>query len=148
MVKAGCLNTVDEVYGLHNIPFFDEGDIRVKAGADWAQAALLKITVYGKGGHGSTPHKIIDPISCAMQIFEALHTIKSRNIDSKQNVVINIGNVQSGSIYNVFPDEAFMQGTIRSFDKPTQEKIIERIEGISINMAKAMNCTVDLDIER
>lgn len=110
MVKEGCLKGVQEVYGIHNIPYFDEGDIRVRPGADWAQASILKIKITGQGGHGSTPHKLVDPISCAMQVFEALHTIKSRNVDSAQNVVINIGKVKSGSIYNVFPDEAIIEG--------------------------------------
>ena len=56
MVDEGCMNSVDEVYGLHNIPNFDEGDIRVRSGTDWAQASIVKIKITGKGGHGSTPH--------------------------------------------------------------------------------------------
>ena len=116
MVEQGALKTVDEVYGIHNIPFFDEGDIRVRPGADWAQASIVRIKIFGKGGHGSTPHKIIDPISCAMQVFDALHTIRSRNIDSRKNFVLNIGHVEAGTIYNVFPDSAFMEGQIKCFD--------------------------------
>ena len=93
MVKQGALNSVDEVYGIHNVPFFDEGDIRCKPGTDWAESCIVKIKTIGKGGHGSTPHKIIDPISCAMQIFDSLHTIRSRNVDSRKNFVLNIGHI-------------------------------------------------------
>ena len=60
---------------------------------DSSQTSIIKIKLTGKGGHGSTPHKIIDPISGAMQVFEALHTIMSRNIDSSKDVVIMIGRV-------------------------------------------------------
>ena len=148
MIKEGCLNGVDEVYGLHNVPNYDEGDIRICSGPIMAAVVIVKITVKGQGGHGSTPHKVKDPITCAARLYNALHTIKSRNISNRADCVFTICNFSAGHRFNVFPDEAFMQGTIRSFDKPTQERIIERIEGISVNMAKAMNCTVDLDIER
>ena len=145
MVKEGCLNTVDEVYGLHNIPMFDEGDIRIKSGADWAQASIVKIKVIGQGGHGSTPHKIIDPISCAMQINEALNTIKSRNLDSRLNTTFTICHIESGSIYNVFPDEAIMEGMFKSFNDETHDYIYKRIREISENIAKAMDCKCEVD---
>ena len=83
MVKENCMVGVDEVYGFHNIPNFDEGDIRVCAGAFFAAVTYVKIRVIGRGGHGSTPYKLIDCISGANAIYSALHTIKSRNIDSK-----------------------------------------------------------------
>ena len=71
------------MYGLHNIPNFDEGDIRVCPGAFFAAVSVVTIKVKGQGGHGSTPHKLVDPITAANAIFQALHTIKSRNIDNK-----------------------------------------------------------------
>jgi len=69
MVKEGCLEGVDEVYGLHNFPNFDEGDIRVCDGGFFAGIICVKITVKGQGGHGSSPHKIVDPIAAANQIY-------------------------------------------------------------------------------
>lgn len=65
MIKEGCLDGVDEVYGFHNIPNFDEGDIRVCEGGFFAAVTIIRIKVIGRGGHGSTPHKVIDPIACA-----------------------------------------------------------------------------------
>ena len=83
MVREGCMKGVDEVYGFHNIPNFDEGDIRVCVGGFFAAVTVVKIRVIGRGGHGSTPYKLTDCISAANAIYQALHTIKSRNIDSK-----------------------------------------------------------------
>lgn len=59
------MKNVDEVYGFHNIPNFDEGDVRVCSGPFFASATILKIKVIGKGGHGSTPQKLVDPIAAA-----------------------------------------------------------------------------------
>ena len=116
MVKEKCLNGVDEVYGLHNVPNFDEGDIRVRKGPCMAARTIVKITVNGQGGHGSTPHKIRDPITAAGKIYQALHTIKSRNISNRADCVFTICHFKAGHTYNVFPDSAYMEGTIRSYD--------------------------------
>ena len=58
MVKEGCLEGVDEVYGYHTIPNFHEGDIRVVDGAIMAATSIVRITIKGQGGHGSVPHMI------------------------------------------------------------------------------------------
>ena len=69
MVQQGCLKEVDEVYGFHNIPNFDEGDIRVCSGPFFDSATIQKIRVIRKCGHGSTTHKLVDPIAAANQIY-------------------------------------------------------------------------------
>ena len=131
MMKEGCLDGVDEVYGFHNLPIFDEGDIRVCSGGFFAASTVVKIKIIGQGGHGSTPHKLTDPIAGANAVYSALHTIASRNIDSRENFVFTICNVQAGHTYNVFPDEAMMEGSIRAYSRDVQEKVISRIEKIS-----------------
>ena len=148
MIKEGCLNDVDEVYGLHNVPNWDEGDIRVVAGPIMAAAVIVKIKVKGKGGCGSAPHEVKDPIVAAARLYNALHTIKSRSICNRADCVFTICHFETGEKFDSFPDEAFMEGTIRSYDWPTQERIIQRIECICDNTAKAMECEVEYDIER
>ena len=71
MINDGCLDGVDEVYGFHNIPNFTEGDIRVIAGGGAVMAASthVKITIKGKGGHGSLPHKINDVITAGAAVL-------------------------------------------------------------------------------
>ena len=68
MIKENCLDNIDEIYALHHVPQFDEGDIRVCEGAILAATTIVKITVTGKGGHASTPDKLRDPISAAAMI--------------------------------------------------------------------------------
>jgi hippurate hydrolase len=90
MIKEGCLDGVDEVYGYHNIPNFEEGDIRVCEGPIMAKVTTVKIKVIGQGGHGSVPHMIKDVISAGAAILNALHTVKSRCIDSKENFIFTL----------------------------------------------------------
>jgi len=84
MIEEGCLNNIDEVYGFHNIPNFDEGDIRVIDGGIFAESTSFIIKVFGQGGHGSAPHACVrDPITAATAIINSLHSVKSRNTDFK-----------------------------------------------------------------
>ena len=80
MIKEGCLEDIDEVYALHNIPNFDEGDIRICEGPILAGFTLIKIIIKGKGGHNQTPS---DPIDAATALQVALASIVSCNIDSQ-----------------------------------------------------------------
>jgi hippurate hydrolase len=137
---------VDEIYGYHNIPNFDEGDIRVCEGPFFAKVTQVEILVTGRGGHGSTPHKLQDPITAAAMVHTALHTIKSRNIDNRENIVFTITKFQSGHTYNVFPDTAVMTGTIRSYNDKTLELVKQRIVEISENTAAAHGCKAECKI--
>ena len=146
MIKEGCLDGVDEVYGYHNIPNFDEGDIRVCEGPIFASVTIVKIKITGQGGHGSVPHKIEDPITAASAVHQALLTIASRNIDSRENIVLSICQIDSGHTYNVYPDTADLKGTIRSFHKPTLAKMKKRINTICKRIAEAHDCTAEVDL--
>ena len=87
MIKEGCLEGVDEVYGIHNIPQFPEGEIRVCEGPFFAGTTVVKITIDGTGGHGSLPHLCASPLSAASQVLAGLHTIKSSGINATENFV-------------------------------------------------------------
>ena len=79
-------------------------------------------------------------------IHTALHSIKSRNIDSRKNIVLSICKIESGHTYNVFPDEAIMQGTIRSYDDEILQKMKDRINQICTSIAAAYECEADVNI--
>ena len=146
MVEEGCMKGIEEVYGYHNMPQFDEGDIRVCEGPFFACVSRVKITVHGQGGHGSVPHKLRDPITAATMIHTALNAIKSRSIDSRANIVFTICQLHSGHTFNVFPDSAWMEGTIRSFDDDSLAKMTKRIREIATSIAEGYECTADVDI--
>ena len=146
MIEEGCLENIDEVYGYHNIPNFDEGDIRVCKDGFFAGGTLVKITVKGQGGHGSAPHKLHDTITAATMVLLALNSIQSRDIDSRQNFVFTICHFQSGQTFNVFPESAFMEFTIRYYDKETLKKIKQRIISISQSVAEGLGCVAEVDI--
>ena len=79
-------------------------------------------------------------------VHTALNSIKARNIDSRKNIVFTICSINAGHTYNVFPDDAKMTGTIRSYDEESLDKMKERITSICENVAEGFMCNAEVDI--
>jgi len=147
MLQAGCLEGVDEVYGMHNWPTSPVGTMRVKAGALMAHVAEFTIKVIGKGTHGSQPQSGIDPVLAASAIVLALQSIVSRSLHSKDSAVVSVTMFHSGEVSNVIPDMAVLSGTIRDFDGKVFETIVSRLRAIATSTAAAYGATAEVDIE-
>ena len=116
-------------------------------GISMASCEQYYITVKGKGGHGSTPHLAIDPITAAAQIHMALQEINSREIDGKDFGVFTTCKVRAGETSNVIPEIVEMWGTIRTVD-PTGvmgDYIRKRIEEIAKGVGGALRCDVTVE---
>ena len=116
-------------------------------GISAASCEQYHITVTGKGGHGSTPHLAIDPITAAAQIHLAMQEINSRELDPNAFGVFTTCKFQAGNTSNVIPNSAEMWGTIRTTD-PTEavnKQIKIRMEEIAKGIGAAMRCDVDVE---
>ncbi|MBC2579737.1 M20 family metallopeptidase [Clostridium sp. DJ247] len=132
VINSGVLENpkVDAVIGAHVWPSIPAGKIGIKAGSLMAATDNFKIIIQGKGGHGGQPHKCIDPIAVACEIYMALQTVISRKVDPLEPVVITIGKFNSGLAHNVIPDRAELEGTIRTLTHEVRAKIPSIMESI------------------
>ncbi|MEN3011680.1 amidohydrolase [Dictyoglomus thermophilum] len=149
MIKEGILENpyVDKVYALHLANHIPIGKIGIRKGLFCAQADAFTIKVKGKGGHGSAPDKCIDPLIISTYIVQALQEIPAREIDPYTPFVLSVCKIQSGNAFNIIPEEAEIQGTVRSFDKNLAESVAKRIEKISQNIAEAFRGKVELEYQ-
>ncbi len=149
MIKEGILENpyVDKVYALHLANHLPVGKIAIRKGFFCAQADAFTIKVKGKGGHGSAPDKCIDPIIISTHIVQALQEIPSREIDPHTPFVLSICKIQSGNTFNVIPEDAEIEGTVRSFDKNLAEIVSKRIETIAKNIAEAFRGEAEIEYQ-
>ena len=119
------------------IPALDVGKIGIRDGAFFASADEFRLTVRGRGGHGAMPDRAIDPIAAAAQIVSSLQSIVSREIAPKDPAVVTVGRFTSGTTFNVIPDEAILEGTIRCFDAAVRKSMPERLERIISGLCAA-----------
>ncbi len=136
----------DEIYGLHNAPNLDPGQIQVFPGPAMAGADFFDIKITGKGSHGAMPHMGRDPVVAALTLAGALQTIVSRNADPREAAVLSITKVHAGSAYNVIPEEAELAGTIRTFSSETGELVRARMREIAAGIGATFGVTVTVDI--
>lgn len=136
----------DEIYGLHNAPNLDHGQIAVFPGPAMAGADFFDIKITGRGSHGAMPHMGNDPVVVALSLGAALQTIVSRNADPREAAVLSITQIHAGSAYNVIPNQVALAGTIRTFSPETATLVRERMREIAAGMAQSFGVQIDVDI--
>ncbi len=144
MIEDGCLEGVDAIFGTHLWSPFPTGSIYISPGPITATADRFKVTIYGQGGHGAEPHTSKDSLVIASEIVSLLQTVTSRRIDPMEAAVLTIGKFKAGEAFNIIPDKAFLEGTVRTFESEIQEQIIEEIERIVQGVCLANNCQYEL----
>lgn len=150
MIKEGVMDNpkVDVIFGLHISSIIPAGDIQYKSGSFMASSDWFTIKVKGKSSHGSQPWTSIDPIAVSAQIIEGLQNIVSRQMElTKAPIVITVGKIHSGVRANIIPEEAMMEGTIRTLDSKMQEDVHVRIKRTAEKIAEASNATAEVFID-
>lgn len=146
MIEDGALENphVDRCFALHVFSGLDVGKIGVRDGAFFASSDEFHLWIRGKGGHGAMPERAIDPIVAGAHFVTMLQTIVSREIAPKDPAVFTVGKFHAGSTFNVIPNEAEMEGTVRSFDRDVRASMPERMERILGGLAQAMRIEFEL----
>lgn len=139
---------IDAIFGGHVWIDLPAGFISVEEGPRMAASSIFNIKVTGKQGHGAQPHQAVDAVVVASAIVLNLQTVVSRNVSALDSVVVTIGNIHSGTEWNVIPGEATMGGTVRFFDPHQEEYIVDSIRRIVEYTAAAYGATAELHYEK
>jgi amidohydrolase len=150
MIRDGVLDDPkpDGAFGLHVWQDLPVGLVGVTPGPWMAAVDEITVTVRGRGAHGAMPQASVDPVVCLAQIVTALQTIASRNVDPFQQVVVSVTQLRAGTAFNIIPETAWMNGTIRVFDGALWAKLPGMFERIVNGVAQAHGCTAEILYER
>ena len=150
MVDEGILERFDigEVYALHNNPGVPFGEFVTTAGPIMAAVDTFHIHIDGVGGHGAYPQDTKDPIVATLGICNAIQTIVSRNHRSLDDLVVSVTQIHTGSADNIIPDNAYINGTVRTFDPVVQDMVEKRLTEIVAGQAASYGVTARLTYER
>ena len=146
MIEDGVMQNpkVDYVFGLHIDGDEESGVLAYRGGPVMAAPDTFKITITGKGGHGSAPHRTIDPVYVAAQLIIAVQGLSGRMIDPIQPFVITIGAVHSGTKDNIIPDDAVLDGTIRTLDEATRKHAKTKLLEVASGVARAYGASAEV----
>jgi amidohydrolase len=138
----------DAAFGLHVWQDLDLGQVGVTPGPFMAAVDEFTVTVRGVGAHAAMPHFGVDPIVCLAHVVTALQTIASRTTDPFKEVVVSVTQFKAGTAFNIIPESAWMNGTIRVFDDALWKELPGRFERIVRGVCQAMGCEVDIKYQR
>lgn len=148
MVRAGVMEGVDEIYGIHLSSNYPTGKFGVVSGALTSATDRFDIKVIGKGGHSSMPEQCVDPIVAAAQIVMGLQNILSRRISAYETAVLSVCQIHGGDAYNIIPGEVTITGSVRTFSKELRSRMPEMIKEISGGIAASMGAECEVSYEK
>jgi amidohydrolase len=148
MIDDGCLEGVNEIYGIHLWNYSEFGEIGSIPGTILAATDSLNFIVEGIAGHGAMPQGTVDAIVVSANLINALQTIVSRNVDPLQNAVVTIGTIHGGDNHNVIASSVKMDGTIRTFSEEIRALIRKRIRQITKGIESSFGGTIEVKIEK
>ncbi|CAL8576168.1 hypothetical protein XPA_002060 [Xanthoria parietina] len=149
MVDDGLYDKIpvpDVVLGQHVMPR-KTSYVGSRMGNIMSEADSFKITLYGRGGHGSMPHRTVDPVVMAVGVVTKLQTIVSREVDPDQFAVVTVGSLQAGQTENIISDRAEVRVNVRTQNHEVRNRVLASIRRIVKGECEASGATKEPLIE-
>ena len=140
MIADGLLTRFprpDAAVAMHVGNLLPAGKVGIVPGIYNTNADSLRLTIYGKGGHGAAPQTTIDPIVIAARTILALQTITSREVKPGEMAVVTVGYIHAGTKNNIIPDQAELGLTVRTRNAEVRKQVLAAIERITKAEAEA-----------
>lgn len=115
VLQTGILRNVSEFYGFHADPALKVGEVGIKEDGVMASVDRFRINVKGTGTHAATPHLGNNPITVLTSLISALQNFAVREIPPSQSYVVSFTHIDGGNTWNIIPETAFCEGTVRTF---------------------------------
>lgn len=145
MVEAGVLDGVDYVLGIHVMSTMPLGSVQYRPNAIQTGRANFKVTIKGKGGHGSMPHLANDAIVAGSYFVTSLQTIISRRISPFDNAVLTVGSFDGKGAPNIIKESVTLEGDVRIMSKEAREIVEKEFKNISNGIEKMFNVECDVN---
>ena len=149
MVDDGLLKRIphpDVALAQHALPGM-AGTVSTRSGPFMSAADSIRVTVYGRGGHGSMPQHAIDPVVLAAMIVVRLQAVVSREVAPGDTAVLTVGSLQAGTRSNVIPDHAVLELNMRSYSQQTRQHMLTAIQRIVRAESQASGSPRDPEFE-
>ncbi|MEU6561956.1 amidohydrolase [Nocardia nova] len=143
---VALLPTIDVAFGQHVLPA-PAGIVGTRGGPVLAAADSMRITVHGRGGHGSMPQATVDPVVLASMIVLRLQTVVAREVAPTETAVLTVGSIAAGTKSNVIADHAVLQLNVRSYSEATRTAILDAIRRIVTAECQASGSPKDPEFE-
>lgn len=148
MIKDGVLEDVDHVLGAHVMSTMEAGKVFYKEGFVQTGRAYFKLTVHGKGGHGSSPHMANDGIVAGANFVTTAQTVVSRRLSPFETGVVTIGSFDGKGQFNVIKDSIEIEGDVRALTDDTRDTIEKELTRLVEGLESTFGVTCDFEFNK
>ena len=148
MVATGLLNDVQLFLAGHTYPWYPAGTLGIRSGPVMASADRFSVRIRGKGCHAANPDMGIDPIPALGAVISAFQTVVSRRVNPFDGAVVSVTRVEAGNTWNVTPEAATLEGTVRAMTEAVRDGIRQSLEQLASDTARAYGCEAVFEYER
>lgn len=145
MIKAGALEGVDHIFGIHVMSNMETGKVFYRAGNTQTGRSYFKLKVQGKGGHGSSPHTANDAIVAASSFVMNVQTIVSRHINPFDTAVVTIGSFDGKGSFNVIKDAVTLEGDVRTMSDEGRAIVEEQVRQFAEGLETSFKVKSELE---
>jgi amidohydrolase len=142
----GSASPVTGAFAMHITSASPIGYVATRPGPCMASSDTMRILVTGRGGHGSEPHRALDPIPIACEIVQALQTMVTRRIDVFDPTIVTVTKIVAGTTTNVIPETAEIIGTVRAVSERTRKRVHDGVRRVAEGVAAAHEADVDVEV--
>ena len=143
VLAAGVLDDVQRYLAIHSYPGFPAGTLGIKEGPVMAAVDRFSVTLRGKGAHAAQPQKGTDVIVAQAALIQSLQSLVSRTIDPFDPTVLSVTHVSAGNTWNVLPETAFLEGTVRTLSETARKQLAAGLQRMAAEVAAAYDMTAE-----
>lgn len=147
MIADGCLDGVDNVFGIHVLSDYETGKIFYCPGPAQTGRANFKVKIQGVGGHASSPHTAKDAIVAGAYFVTECQAIVARALNPFDTGSVTIGNFDGKGSGNVIKDSVEITGDVRAMSEEVRQIIEREIRAKLEGIAKSFDVDYQLDYE-
>lgn len=144
ILETDVMDNVERIWGIHADPTNEAGVLGIREGYVSAAVDRFVITVKGTGCHGAHPDDGVDPILAASAVVQALQSIVTRNVNAFHPALLSVTRIEAGNTWNVIPERAVLEGTVRTMQREDRVLFEKRVEEIAQNTAAAYGAEADI----
>lgn len=141
----GFMDQVDEIIGCHISTVTTAGYTRLNRGCCYACSRGVKLHLYGRSAHVTSPGKAIDAIEMAFRVYNAIKDLRDNKIDPAERVILTPGTIHGGTVNNTICDHVVMEYSLRTMSTERNTELYERIGQIAESIATEMGGSAELE---
>lgn len=145
VMQTGLVDDCEVFLAGHTYAGFPAGVIGVKEGPVMAAVDRFRVTLTGRGVHAAHPQKGVDPIPALSTLVTSLQTIVSRSMDPFAPRLVSVTHIEAGNTWNVIPESAMLEGTVRTLDADDRLLAERRFREIVLGTAAAYGVQAEID---